>query len=367
MSKALLCALVCLLFALFACVTIASEVQCVGGYMCRAIMVRVCYTGSISMLMLLSVFLSVITGVVGFFAQSSAGPMLSVNEPSSLSFGNSTIPEQSWHLTGDEEPQGAPQDTEGSPEPLVVSRQQYNAALSQPPAEYLGSAPSTTSQGLEVHWEEYDAFFPYIVLGVSLPEIPGMDRLAGQNEFNRRAYLTVNRVLDAAGANVYDAENSFEEAPFNGLSLRPIEGLQGYLEGGRQIHVKDGVKEENLRLVDGQVVLKLPVNIQSLEFVAADLGKEKKTPGATISLSAIEGADYTFDYLGKGENFVKFVGYSTDGKMVAIASRTADVTDSEGEPTPISVSFEAPVSKIKIFVADEIYTKTLPFTLKVGK
>lgn len=252
-------------------------------------------------------------------------------------------------------------------EPLPISRDQYTAALNQPAAHYLGSTVSNSYQGLEIHWEKYDAFFPYIVLSLSLPEIPGRERLLSEGSFDRSAYLTVARVLDRAGKNIYDAKNSFEEAPFDGINLQPIAELPGYLEGSREIHVLKGVKEADIRSVEGQVILDLPVNVRPLEFAPSELGKEKKTAGAAVSLTAVEGTTYTFDYLGKGGNFVKWMGYDAAGQPVPLLSHTADIPDALVEPTSIDATFESPVTKIKLFVADEIFTKTLPFQLNMEK
>ncbi len=253
-------------------------------------------------------------------------------------------------------------------EPLPVTREAYEAALNQPAATYLGEGASTTSQGLAIHWEKYDDFFPYIVLGIALPELPGLDRLRQAGAFDRRAYLTVSRVLDRAGKDVYDGESSFEKAPFNGINLQSIEELPGYLEGSREVHVIDDVKEVDIRSVEGAVVLELPVNIQALEFTPTELGnEEKKTLGGAASLTSIDETSYAFDYMGKGKNFIKFIGYDAEGKTVPVIMQTAEVEDSTEVPTRIEVGFEAPVAKIKLFIADEVFIKTIPFTLRTGR
>ena len=253
-------------------------------------------------------------------------------------------------------------------EPLPVTREAYEAALNQPAATYLGEGASTTSQGVAIHWEKYDDFFPYIVLGIALPELPGLDRLRQEGAFDRRAYLTVSRVLDRAGKDVYDGESSFEKAPFNGINLQSIEELPGYLEGSREIHVIDDVKEMDIRSVEGAVVLELPVNIQALEFAPTELGnEEKKTVGGAASLTSIDETSYAFDYMGKGKNFIKFIGYDAEGKTVPVIMQTAEVEDSTEVPTRIDVGFETPVAKIKLFIADEVFIKTVPFTLRTGR
>ncbi len=253
-------------------------------------------------------------------------------------------------------------------EPLPVTREAYEAALSQPAANYLGEGASTTSQGVAIHWEKYDAFFPYIVLGIAVPELPGLDRLRQEGAFDRRAYLTVSRVLDRAGKDVYDGESSFEKAPFNGINLQSIEELPGYLEGSREIHVIDDVKEADIHSVEGAVGLELPVNIQALEFAPTELGnEEKKTVGGAASLTSIDGASYAFDYMGKGKNFIKFIGYDAEGRTIPVIMQTAEVEDSTEVPTRIEVGFEVPVAKIKLFIADEVFIKTIPFTLRTGR
>lgn len=253
-------------------------------------------------------------------------------------------------------------------EPLPISREQYEAALGVPAAQYTGETPHTTYQSLEVHWNEYDDFFSTIKLGLSLPEIPGYEHLKESSTYYRRSRVEISRVLDKTGKNVYDRESSFETPFFTGLWLRPIDGLSGYVEDEREIHVVKGTKEADLARIDGQAVLELPVNVRSIEFTPRDLGQEKTLAGMKVTLNTVEeGRGYQFSYVGRGNQVVKWIGYDATGEAVRLVSYTANVQDALEESEYLVASFYQPVEKVKMFIAEDVLTKTFPFTLEVNK
>jgi len=312
-----------------------------------------------------ALFLTVLTLVVGAPVQKEQTLDFKASfESPEGSYDESTAPV----IAGDEDlSQAMAFGDETVLEPQPISREQYEAALGVPAAQYTGGTPHATYQSLEVHWEEYDDFFPYIVLELSLPEIPGYNRLKEAGSFDRRAYLTVSRVLDKTGKNVYDAQHSFEEAPFNGIGLRPLDELPGYVQGERQIHVLKGVKEADLARIDGRVVLELPVNVRPLEFTRSELGQEKTFAGTKATLTTAEWLEYQFSYQGPAKRIIKWVGYDAEGKAIAPTSYTADIQDAIQEPVYLSVGFDRPVEKVKLFLAEDILTKTMPFTLQLDK
>lgn len=253
------------------------------------------------------------------------------------------------------------------PEPAAISQAEYEQALAQPAPKYLGPEPGTTTESLEVHWMEYDDFLSQVRLGVALPEIPGLTTFLGANEFNRFAHLVVSHVLTQKGQDVYDKSSSFEDGTFDTLSFRPIDELPGYVEASRDIHVKKGTKERDLKTVVGAVQLFLPVDAKGLVFAPSDVGAKKTTLGAEVTFTGLTDGEYAFDYLGKGQNLLGFRGYAADGRQVEVLSRTADVEDAQTVPTKIFVSFAEPVAQVKVFVADKMFTKSLPFTLTISK
>ncbi len=252
-------------------------------------------------------------------------------------------------------------------EPAAISQAEYEQALAQPAPKYLGPEPGVTTGSLEVHWMEYDDFFSVVRLDVALPEIPGLASFVGPNEFNRFAHLVVSHVVTQKGQDVYDKTSSFEDSTFDTLSFRSIDELPGYVEASRDIHVKDGTKERDLKSIVGTVQLFLPVEAKALVFAPGDVGAKKTTPGAEVMFNGVTDGEYSFDYLGPGKNFLGFRGYAADGHQINVSAHTADVEDALTTPTKISVSFAEPVAQIKVFVADKIFTKSLPFTLNISK
>jgi len=252
-------------------------------------------------------------------------------------------------------------------EPLPVSREQYEAALNRPAVNSLDSLASTTYLGLEIHWKEFDAFFPYVTLGLALPEVPEIERVREANTFTRTARLTIARVLNRAGKDVYDKKSSFEESPFDGLDFQPIQELPGYAEAERQVHVQKGVKEADIHSIEGQVILDLPVNVRPIEFTPSEVGMTKTQASSTVSLIAVNDSEYEFQFTGDARNFIRFFGYDATGRRVPIASHTADFAEVQEHTAPLFVTFSEPVARVKMFIAEDILTKTYPFHLVVGK
>lgn len=252
-------------------------------------------------------------------------------------------------------------------EPLPISREAYEAALTRPAVHTLNTLASTTHLGLAIHWKEFHAFFPYLTLGVVLPELPGIERLREVNTFSRTARLTLARVVTRAGKEVYDKTSTFEKPPFDGLTLQPLQEFPGYVEAIREVHVQKGVKAEDIRSIEGQVILDLPVNVQPLEFMTNEVGETKARAGSIVTLTTVHESEYDFQYKGDIRNFIRFFGYDAKGHIVPILSQRADALETHQPTTSLLVTFREPVVRVKVFVADEIFTKTLPFQLKMGK
>src|SRR5438105_9572426 len=179
-----------------------------------------------------------------------------------------------------------------------------------------------------------------------------MDELGGAGALT----ITLNRVADASGGELYDPKNSLESGFFQRLSLKPESSPLPHLGATRQVSLRSGASASGVNAVEGTLRVKLPLKPMLASFTAADVGAAQSAHGVEVTLRQLKGKDVELEASGPADRVVATYGYGADG------SRIRPVSTSVGGGQ-MKFSFGAPVTRVEAVIAEGYAERAFPFTL----
>ncbi|HET7670160.1 MAG TPA: RDD family protein [Burkholderiales bacterium] len=182
--------------------------------------------------------------------------------------------------------------------------------------------------------------------------VPPMDEFAGDSAVT----VTLTRVADARGGELYDPKHNLESAFFQKVSLRPAATPAPHLGGTRQVTLRSGASTDSLQVVEGAAKFRIPAKPLALNFAPGDVGKAQTAHGVAVTVKAIKGKEAELSSAGDASRIVSIQGYGADGGRVRTLSRSS----SGGE---VKFGFEQPVTRLEVVVAEQFVERSYPFTL----
>ena len=200
-------------------------------------------------------------------------------------------------------------------------------------------------------------------LEVLLPALPNLLSVRGS------VRVFIDEIRDRSGAiHVVDKPED-ENGIFTVLDLRLSESPVLYFSGSRHIFLT-GVEDSNFLTAKGKVILTLPVNIESVTFTKADIGKPKTVNNASITLDSItktsKNYEVKFHYQGRKEALLTEHATSEDGSEQISSNWSSSVIaeDSQGVTLVKDMFFDKSVSSLVVYVAEDSLKKVYNFTVK---
>lgn len=257
----------------------------------------------------------------------------------------------------------------GAQKQTAQSPAAQNAPATPKPAQPQAAAPSLAASGSGI-----DALLNTKLTGMEKPGttragpvILELDNLFGTSfwiktylppldEFRGSLIVTVTRVMDAKGADLYDPGNPLEAEFFQRVSLTPQSSPIPHLGGVRTVNVKQGAKTDALQQVEGSVKLNLPVKPLTASFRAADAGKEQTLHGIGITLNSLREKEAEVRVRGDWSRLVAVIGYGADGKPVVTGMKAST-------GGAVNLILHGPAERIDVIVAESRVERVLPFTL----
>lgn len=129
----------------------------------------------------------------------------------------------------------------------------------------------------------------------------------------------------------------------------------------QSIHLRGHAKESSIAAIDGDLVLSLPVGIDTITLDSSTIGKPKQVAGATVTLKRLTGQLVTIDYQGESSKFLKMTGYNAKGEQIADMGSPGNCN---GDNEWITSSFVEDVHSVKVHVAHGFVERKFPFVLK---
>jgi uncharacterized RDD family membrane protein YckC len=178
--------------------------------------------------------------------------------------------------------------------------------------------------------------------------------------------VVIDRVLDSAGIDRYDAANTFETGSvFRGASLSLKETPVPHFDGIRSVRVVANTTEQSVQKVEGRIRIAIPVNVQFAAFAVEEAGKVKTVHGATLTLKSVSGNDVVMHYRGPSAQLLTLRGFGKDGKPVASNSRQL-LQANQNVDESFQTRFQGPVSKVEAVISAGMVEREFPFSLARG-
>lgn len=245
------------------------------------------------------------------------------------------------------------------PDLASLTEAQYEALFkAEPPSfgpEGQGRAKAASGPAnflFSTFWADEKA--PHFWLKVRLPALPSLQH------FNS-ASLIIDHVLNQAGQDVYDRDNPFENAHFRELNLARSEGAPAYLEGLRDAHLKPGVKEEDVKKIEGVVVLQLPIGVKAVSVGKNELNTPVAVGDLRFTLRKINGKQVELEVSGPIERHVATLGEDASGRIVERVQYSAWTENATKKN--YTYGFKTEVVGLKALVADKLTEKRIVFSL----
>lgn len=285
-------------------------------------------------------------------------------EPLLSAFGSfqNASPGQSHGLPLEIPPEMLPEAQKTAPDvPTFKSldRQAYEKLLadSQAPEPGMGDKPFVRMGPVLLRqgtfWDDPQA--PHFWIEVILPLIHNL-------ALDTACTLTMTEVLDANGNNVYDKDNDFEQETFLNLSFNVMEHPTPHLETLRDVHLKAGVTEKDLRSARGELQLFLPLNLQVLELGAGEIGQTRELHGLRATLESIEQGEAKVVLQGDLKNHITTFAYDAQGTPLERQYSSWSTMDDRKD---VSFGFAGKVSRLELIVSSGIMEKSYPFVLEI--
>lgn len=178
--------------------------------------------------------------------------------------------------------------------------------------------------------------------------------------------VIIDRVLDSAGIDRYDAANTFETGSvFRGASLSLKETPVPHFDGIRSVRVVANTTEQSVQKVEGRIRIAIPVSVQFAAFAVEEAGKVKTVHGATLMLKSVSGNDVVMHYRGPSAQLLTLRGFGKDGKPVASNSRQL-LQANQNVDESFQTRFQGPVSKVEAVISAGMVEREFPFSLARG-
>ena len=178
--------------------------------------------------------------------------------------------------------------------------------------------------------------------------------------------VIIDRVLDSAGIDRYDAANTFETGSvFRSASLSLKETPVPHFDGIRSVRVVANTKEQSVQKVEGRIRIVIPVNVQVAAFAVEEAGKVKTVHGAALTLKSVSGNDVVMHYRGPSAQLLTLRGFGKDGKPVASNSRQL-LQANQNVDESFQTRFQGPVSKVEAVISAGMVEREFPFSLARG-
>lgn len=178
--------------------------------------------------------------------------------------------------------------------------------------------------------------------------------------------VVIDRVLDSAGMDHYDAASPFESSSFmRSASLSLTETPVPHFAGIRGVHVVANTKEQSVHKVEGRIRIAIPVNVQVAAFAVEEAGKVTTVHGATLTLKSVTGNDVVMHYRGPSAQLLTFRGFGKDGKPVATEMRQM-LQANQNVDASFQTRFQGPVSKVEAVISAGLVEREFPFSLARG-
>jgi uncharacterized RDD family membrane protein YckC len=250
--------------------------------------------------------------------------------------------------------QQAPAPVAGKPGPDP----EFDAVAGKPLTGMEG--PGTTRAGPAIL--AMDAVFPTSVwLKVFLP-LPAL----GEPMLLPAPVVTVERVLDSAGKDYFDANSSFEKGDFfKRAQLSQNDRPVPHLAGLRSVNVTPGLNKESLQKIEGRVNFTVPVDPRSASLDAKEAGKEMRVHDSVVTLKSVAGNTVTLHFRGASEHMLRVQGYGADGKRVQASGRST-LPAKQDVDQDFTVNFNEPPAKVQVDVAAKVIERVFPFSVARG-
>jgi len=182
-------------------------------------------------------------------------------------------------------------------------------------------------------------------LKVYLPRAP---EFGGSNPV-----VTISRIADAKGADLYDPGHQLESDFFRKVSMSALNSPVPHFSGTRNVHVRTGASTSALERVEGTLALEVGTNPVTVSFSAGDVGRTQAVHGNTVTLQSLaeKGADLRFT--GEWSRLASITGYGADGKPVPTGMKS-------GSP---NITFQQPATRLEVTFVESRARQEFPFTV----
>jgi uncharacterized RDD family membrane protein YckC len=168
--------------------------------------------------------------------------------------------------------------------------------------------------------------------------------------------LSITRIWDSKGADLYDPKNQLETDFFQQVSLSPAASPVPHLTGTRSVNLRSGASTSDLQRVEGTLKLDLPVNAKLANFTAADAGKPQTLHGNAITLVSLGEKEAQLRVGGEWSQLVSVTGYGADDKPVPTGM-------GPGSGGAVKITFQRPATRLEVMIAESRVQREFPFLL----
>lgn len=268
-----------------------------------------------------------------------------------------------------------------TPLPTRVSNVEYEALLSTGHIDFdsgvkTSAGPVAFQLGpfskAPVKQEERDvSSFPPEDLG-ALKDIPSVSiniraipipNLTFRPDF-AEAEIVIEHVWSWNHRDLYHRDSPWEQVP------KPVgfsrEQGPDHLAGFVTVQLIPGTKEEDIRSVEGVLILRLPISVKELTVDTAQVGNEAAGGGVKVTITAMRVQDddhyVELSYEGPVDRYVTMAAYDELELPVATISGV-DWTGRGRRFATLAQAFKGRVKTIKVFIAPELFERRYPFSL----
>ena len=191
--------------------------------------------------------------------------------------------------------------------------------------------------------------------------------------------IGISRVVDENNRDFYDQE---KDQMFNSGVLHDLVEGDDIFSSERQIKTAPGFEVQDLKSIEGNLIITLPINLAKVTFKSDQIGVAKTTSGTTITLLKVEQEEddaygnkksfIEFHYKGPANSYRGVKGYNSEGKEVTEGGGSRLTGDGDVDQTLVK-AFYAPEGelqegdplpvKIELFIAEKTIDYTYPFVL----
>ena len=246
------------------------------------------------------------------------------------------------------------------PDLASLGQAEYEALFVAPAPAFGNEAagrPSAVSgpANILLHTFWPDDKSPHFWLKVRLPAFPSLQHF-------KSGAIFIDHVRNTAGQDLYDKDNQFETANFRDLNFYRHEGQPSYLEGLRDVHLKPGAKEEEVKKIEGAVLVLLPVAVKNVIVGRKNLGAPVAVGDLQFTLRKISGKQAELEVSGPIDRHVATLGIDAAGREIERTQYSA-WTENDAKKN-YTYGFKTDINELKVLVAEKIVEKRIPFALE---